>query len=183
MTEGRRPVFWFLWPRPDPSAPVDGDYVQVRPLRIPRRGPFRWALLLIGTVSLGATTGSAVLAALAAPMTPGAFLGAAVSATALVLILRGWVVGTHVNDEGVTIDTLWRRRFVPWPAISSSAPVDGTAPWLGLPLRVPARRVTLTLGDGEMIPTHIYSTSPDLFLRPEAFDMACQQWENWASGR
>ncbi len=183
MTRDRRPVFWFLWPRPDPSAPVDDDYVQVRPLRIPRRGPFRWALLLIGTVALGATTGSAVLAALAAPLTPGAFLGAAISASALVLILRGWVVGTHVNDAGVTVDTLWRRRFVPWPAIASTACVERTGPWLGLPLPVPARRVILTLDDGETLPTHIYSTSPDLFLRPEAFDMACQQWENWASGR
>ena len=181
VTNNRRPIFWFLWPRPDPSAPVDGDFVQTRPLRIPRRGPFRWLLLLIGTVSLATTTGSAILAALAAPLTAGAFLGAAVSATAFVLILRGWVVGTYVNDAGVTVTSMWKRQSADWSSIASAACSDTTTPWLGLPLRTRGRRVIMILEDGEVIPTHIYSTSPDLFLRPEAFDMACLQWENWMS--
>lgn len=157
--------------------------MQVRPLRIPRRGPFRWALLLLGTVTLAITTGSAILAALVAPMTPGTFLGAAVSATALLLILRGWVVGTYVNDAGVSVDTMWRRRFVEWSAVTATSCVDSTTPLLGLPVRIRGRRVIVTLSDGSSLATHIYSTSPDLYLRPEAFDMACRQWENWAAGR
>lgn len=183
MTEQRRPIFWFLWPRPDPSAPVDADYVQVRPVRLTPRGPIRWALLLVGTVGLAATTGSAILAALAAPMTVGAFLGAAVSATALVLILRGWVVGTYVNDSGATIDTLWRRRFVPWASIVDSPCAEMRVPLAGLPLFVPGRRVIVELDDGTTVPTHLYTTSPDLLGRPEAFDVACERWANWRDER
>lgn len=183
MTQQRRPIFWFLWPRPDPRAPVDSDYVQRRPVRLTGRGPWRLALLIVGTVSLAATTGSAILAALVAPMTPGAFLGAALSATGLVLILRGWVVGTYVNDAGVRIDTLWRRRSVDWSAISSGPCEETQVPLLGLPVRVAGRRIVLHLTDGTTAPTHVYTTSPDLLLRPEAFDMACDRWDNWSAAR
>lgn len=183
MTDQRRPIFWFLWPRPDPRAPVDADYVQRRPVRITQRGPLRLALLLIGTVGLAATTGSAILAALVAPMTPAAFLGGALSATGLVLVLRGWVVGTFVNDAGVRIDTLWRRRSADWSEIISGPCEQTGVPLLGLPVRVPGRRIIVHLVDGTTIPTHVYTTSPDLFLRAEAFDMACDRWENWSGAR
>lgn len=183
MNEPRRPIFWFLWPRPDPSAPVDDAFVQERPLRITPRGPIRIALLVLGTVTLVTTTGSALLAALSAPLTVAAFLGAAISATGLVLILRGWVVGTSVSDRGIIIDTTFRRRAVTWAQVDSGPCEDTRAPLLGLPLRVPGRRIILRLTDGRRIPTHIYSTSPDLFLRREAFDAACDRWENWRDGR
>lgn len=183
MSTPRRPIFWFLWPQPDPAAPVDGDVVQRRPLRVNPRGPVRWAMLSLGTVGLAVATGSAILAAVAAPMSLGAFAGAAVAATALVLILRGWVVGTYVSDSGVIIDTTWRRRAVPWSTVTAVSCEPTRVPLLGLPFRLAGRRMLVRTNDGQVLPTHVYDISPDLCFRPEAFDIACQRLENWADGR
>ena len=62
--EHRRPIFGFLWPQPDPNAPVDDAYEQVRLARVPSRGPLRIAILVAGTVGLTLLTGTALTAAI-----------------------------------------------------------------------------------------------------------------------
>lgn len=180
MREPHRPLFGFLWPRPDPQAPVDEAYMQQRLVRVTPRGPWRLGALLIGSVLLVGLTGSAVVAALAAPLHLGSFVGAAVAATALVLVLRGWVVGTYVSDAGVTIETTWRRIRIPWSEVVSAAPETAPCPILGLPFPVRGMRSLVRTSDGRMIATHVYRTSPDLYGRPEAFDIATERLENWA---
>lgn len=179
-TEPRKPIFGFLWPSADPDAPVDAAYVQVRRVRVAPRGPIRIGALVLASLVLTTLTGTQILAAMSTGPTVLTVAGAALSASLLFVVLRGWVVGTFVNDHGVTIETTWRRITVPWDEVAAVECVDARAPLVGLPVRVPARRSRVVARDGRAIPTHVYTTSPDLWLRPEAFDMARLRLEQWA---
>jgi hypothetical protein len=181
MNEPRKPIFGFLWPKPDPNAPVDGAYRQERLVRVAPRGPIRVAVLLVGTILTTAATGAIVMAGLTTRLSPATVIGAAVSACAIFLVLRGWVVGTFVTDRAVTIESTWRREVIPWSSVRSIEFRSQRAPLVGLPLPVRADRSVLVLDDGRPVATHVYSTSPDLWLRPEALDMARLRLERWAS--
>lgn len=183
MAEPRKPIFGFLWPKPDPDAPVDADFRQVRRVRVTPRGPVRVLSLVVGTVLLVALTGSLMLTTVQAGVNPLTLLGSAVSATALVLVLRGWVVGTYVNDAGVTVERTWRMIATPWSDVAAVVTQPERAPFLGGPIRTTAERCILRRRDGTQVATHVYETSPDLWLRPEAFDMARLRLENWLDQR
>jgi hypothetical protein len=180
MNEPRRPVFWFLWPRPDPSAPVDDAYHQVRAIRISPRGPIRVALLVVSSVIEVIVMGMAVVGALGSGISVYAVVGAAIAASGLFLLLRGWVVGTYVNDYVLTIETTFRKRSLPWSQVADVSASTQRCPFLGLPLRTRSTRVIVTDTSGLQIGTHVYATSPDYWLRSEAFDMAAQRIERWA---
>lgn len=179
MTEPRKPLFGFLWPKPDPQAPVDAQARQDRLVRITPRGPFRLALLIVGTALAAICAGSILMMALTTPLTPLTILGAAITGTALVLVLRGWVVGTFVNDDVVRVENTWRRLDCAWSSVASIDDVAGQWPLLGTPVHVPAHRVVITTQEGRTLPTHVCSTSPDLWLRAEAYDMARLRLERW----
>lgn len=183
MRRPQRPIFGFLWPSPDPHAPVDDDFRQARLVRITPRGPIRLLVLALATIVTVFLLTAAPLTAIAAPLSIATFISAGIAATCVVVVLRGWIVGTYVNDDGVTVDTVFRRRSVPWSAVERVACVDGRAPLLGTPLQVPGRRVVLLTTSGRTIETHVQSTSLDLLWRPEAFAMARDRLENWASKR
>lgn len=181
MNPPRKPIFGFLWPSPDPDAPVDAAYRQVRKVRITPRGPLRIATLVLGSVGLTLTTASAILAGLGGGFSAATIIGALVSATGLALVLRGWVVGTFVSDSAVTVETTWRQTVVPWREVGEVATAEMSVPFLGLPVRVRGQRTVIVGADGRRVGTHVYSTSPDLWLRPEAFDMASLRLERWTS--
>lgn len=181
MNRPPRPIFAFLWPSPDPHAPVDDDYRQTRLVRVTPRGPIRLLILALATVVTVFLLTAAVLTAIAAPLSAATFVAAGISATCVGVVLRGWTVGTYVNDAGVIVDTVFRRRSVPWSAVARVACLDGPASLLGTPLRVPGRRVVLLTTSGQTIETHVQSTSLDLLWRPEAFDVARERMESWAS--
>lgn len=183
MTEPRKPIFGFLWPKPDPNAPVDGAYRQIRRVRIVPRGPIRLAMLLIGSAVVAMAGASLMMAALTTAVTATTVIGSALVATTIALILRGWVVGTYVNDEGVTVETTWRRTRVPWTAVRTVTTQPCRAPLLGLPLTIQSIRSVVTTTDGDELPTHVYACSPDLWLRAEAFDMARLRLERWLEER
>ncbi len=180
MNEPRRPIFWFLWPRPDPYAPVDDAYHQIRLVRVSPRGPIRVVVLAIGSVFEVVVMGTAVLAALGSGLSVLSALGAAIAASGLFLLLRGWVVGTYVNDYAVSIETTFRKRSLPWTDIVTASELDRRCPFLGLPLRTTASRVVLIDAEGRFVDTHIYATSPDYWLRSEAFDIAVLRIERWS---
>lgn len=179
MTEPRKPIFGFLWPKPDPDAPVDAAYRQLRKVRIPGRGLLRVLVLFIATVLTVSLIGSALMAGLAAPSLPAVIIGAAVSATALVLVLRGWVVGTFVTDAAVSIDTTWRRTTLPWSEVESIEVQRGRVPLLGTPIPVAGDRCIVVTRDGRRLPTHIYTSSPDVLFSAEAFDIARLRLVHW----
>lgn len=178
----RKPIFGFLWPRPDPHAPVDGAYRQVRPVRVSRRGPVRVAGLVLLTLVVAMATGTVLGAGLQAGFHWGVVVGAAVTASGLVLVLRGWVVGTFVTDDGLVVETLWRRREVPWTELTDLAVRGCRCPLLGLPIPVSGTRVVAVTASGAM-PTHVYSTSPDYLGRTEAWDMAVLRLQRWREAR
>ena len=180
MNEPRKPIFAFLWPSPDPNAPLDGAYRQVRGVRISPRGPIRIAALVIATLASVAAMGSMLMSALTMAASPLTLIESAIVALVLVAALRGWVVGTYVNDEGVVVETVLRRTQVPWADVRGVVERTNRSPLLGSPVRVRARRLVIECVDERMIATHVYSTSPDLWLRPEAFDMARLRLERWA---
>jgi hypothetical protein len=179
VNEPRKPIFGFLWPKPNPDAPVDGDYVQERLVRITRRGPIRLGAVIGGGIVLVGLLGTALLAGVQAGLSAPVFVVAAVCATALALVLRGSVVGTFVNDHQVTIETVLRRTEIPWSEVGMVTTDEVGTPFLGLPIPVPGSWTTLHLKDGTSVRTHVYSTSPDLWLRAEAFDIARLRLEHW----
>jgi hypothetical protein len=183
VSEPRKPVFGFLWAKPDPDAPVDAAYHQVRPVRVMPRGPVRVVVLVFATAATVVFLATALIAALIAPALPAVLVSAAVAASACFLILRGWVVGTFVSDEAVRIESLFGRDEVPWSLIEAVACRPEPGPFLGIPLPIHGDRVSLALADGRRLGTHVYAASPDLWLRHEAFDMARLRLENWAGPR
>ncbi len=180
MNEPRKPIFGFLWPKPDPDAPVDDAFVQVRPVRVVGRGPVRIVALGVLSAITVIGLGSALMSALVTGALVPTIVAAGVAATATFVLLRGWVVGTYVSDEAVRIETVLRRREVPWAEVASVDLVEGRCPFLGTPIWVSGSRSMLRTRTGVMIATHVYSTSPDLWLRAEAFDMARLRLEHWA---
>jgi hypothetical protein len=124
-------------------------------------------------------TGSLLMAAVSTPVSLPTFVGSALLAAALVASLRGWVVGTYVSDDGVVIETVLRRIAVPWNEVRAVVARTAPCPFLGTPLRTAAARLFVETVDGHRIPTHVYATSPDLWLRPVAFDMAQLRLARW----
>jgi len=180
MNEPRKPLFGFLWPKPDPDAPVDGAYRQARPLRVCPRGLVRVALLLIATAVAVIGLGTAVMASLATGAIAPTIVVAAVGATLVFLVLRGWIVGTYVSDDAVRIETVFGRHEVPWSTITSVDVVEARCPMLGTPLRTHGRRVVLVTTQDATLMTHVYTTSPDILMRSEAFDVAASRLRNWS---
>lgn len=178
--DGRRPIFGFLWPRPDPNAPVDADYRQLRAVRITARGPVRLAMLVLTSLAVTMAVASAILGAVGTGLTIWTILASAICATALALVLRGWIVGTWVTDRGVRIDRLWTRTRLDWSEVSRVDRVRQAWPRIGLPWPVLTEGVVVVDRDGRAHRTHVYATSPDLVLRPEAYDIAALRLQRWA---
>ncbi len=166
--EHPRPILGFLWPRPDPSAPVDEAYVQVRLVRVPTRGPLRIALLVTGTAGLTMLTGSALSAAIGTSWVL-LFPVSALIATFLVLLLRCWSVGTYVNDAGIAVQRLLGTDSARWAQVRDVVDESGV--------------VIVTLRDGRRFSTHISRRSLDLIGRAEAYDMAKLALQRWGEQR
>ena len=181
MNEPRKPVFGFLWPKPDPNAPVDGAYRQVRRVRVTaaRTDPTRDPARRHGAV-IAVTGASVMMAALTSVVSAATVIGAALARPRSSLMLRGWVVGTYVTDEAVTVETTWRRVTLPWTAVCAARPcavpraLPGARPF---PSRRRGRVVTPRTAE-RWRPTSTHC-SPDLWLRAEAFDMARLRLERW----
>lgn len=181
MNEPRRPIFGFLWPRPDPLAPVGAAYTQVRAVRISSRGVIRVLVLSVGSALVTVVTGVALLAALESGLSIATVVGGSVAATGLFLLLRGWIVGTYVTDAQVIVETTFRRNAMSWSDVESLDDAVLPCPFLGLPFRVRARRIVVVMQTGRRARTHVYATSPDFWLRPEAFDIAVLRLGRWRS--
>jgi len=175
----RRPVFWFLWPTAEPG-PLDGDAVQSRWTRVCGRGPWRWGFLIALTAAVVTLCSAAVATLLTQPGWLSLLLGLLVVIPLIALLARAWVVGTYVNDRGVKVSSLFTTEVILWPAVQAITTEEGTH-WLGTPLRARGQRVALHLIDGSTagIRTHIETASPDLWLRPQAWETARDRLSTW----
>jgi hypothetical protein len=169
----RKPIFGSVWRYPE----ADPQRLQ----RVGRRGFLRLAvlvpltLLLVSLLSISivyATTGISLNEA----MIIGFFL-----ASATVLILRGWMLGTFVNGNGFkvvtllnTISGLWKHHY--------QVETRSTA-WkiAGLPIGITSRRVVLMSIDGRQVHTHIYIGSVDAIFTGERFDVLFRLLQRWST--
>ncbi len=176
MVAVRRPVFWFLWPAP-PPGPVDDDAEQVRWIRVCSRGPWRWGFLIAFTVLVTTVLAAAVSAALVSPGILTVVLTLVVALPLVALLARAWVAGTYVCDRGIKVSGVLITDVVPWDQVIAVR-VDGRSRILGLPLPAGGERVVLDTST-RVVGTHVESRSPDLWLRPEAWDAARDRLFTW----
>jgi hypothetical protein len=172
----RRPVFWFLFPAPDPG-PLDGDAVQTRWLRVCGRGPWRWAFLIAVTALVITVVSAAGAATLARPGILTVMLTIVIAVPLVALLARAWVAGTYVNDSGIKVSGVLTTVVLPWSEVTDIACISGSR-WLGLPLHLGGECVTIVSGE-DHTSTHVETSSPDLWLRPQAFDAARDRLLTW----
>ncbi len=165
--ENQRPLLAFLWPQADRNAEVDDNYRQVRLIRVPNRSWVRLAFLLVASVGLVTLAGSALLAGLGAGLVI-AFLNSAAIASATLALLRGWTVGTYVNDAGFVIRRFWSTRSGPWSAVSD--------------LVFERDRLLLVLA-GERIPTTVSRWSADILGNEGRYHQAADVIDRWLRQR
>lgn len=161
-----KPIFGFLWP--ERNEPLDGDARQTRMLRVPGRGPLRIVALVAATLFAVPFAGSVVLGAL----TVGWFmvvLSAVVLATIIVLILRAWVIGTYVNDDGFAVQRMFGADVGRWAEVWQCEVERGT--------------LLVHLLDGTPVATLISRRNLDFIGRPTAFDAAVLRFERWREAR
>lgn len=176
----RKPIFGFLWPAGDPG-PLDEHAVQTRWIRICGRGPWRGAALIVLTAVVVTVVSGAIAVALTQPSWSTLTLSIIITAPLIALLARAWVAGTYVNDRGIKVSRVMRTETVPWRAVRDVITGPGSR-WLATPVQVPGRRVVVHfLHDGapETLHTDIESASPDLWLRPQAFDAAADRLHTW----
>ena len=163
MKDPRRPIFGFLWP-PTNNA-VDGDFQQIRMIRIPARGPWRLILLVGSSLLVVMFAGVAIMAVAGAGVLPVLVTGAVLAST-VVILLRGWSIGTYVNDEAMTVRRMFSSAACRWSNVAR--------------IECSRRAVVVYLVDGSRILTSITANSLDTWLRPSAYDVAVIAFENWA---
>lgn len=177
----RRPIFWFLWPVRE-AGPLDGDAQQATWLRLCPRGPWRVAFLIVATLAIVTFAAAAVASVLAAPSWAGAGITLVIVIPIVALLARGWVAGTYVCDRGVKVSSIRSTEAIPWTSIAAIE-VEARSRWLGTPLSVEGARLAILVreghGDLRRIGTHVESASPDLWLRPQAWDAASDRLRTW----
>jgi hypothetical protein len=181
MAPVRRPVFWFIWPASEPG-PVDSDAVQTRWTRVCGRGPWRWAFLIAFSLVVVGVVAAAISVVLSQPDVVTVLLGTIIVVPLTALLARAWVAGTYVSDRGVKVSRILVTEALPWSAVSDVVKLPGSR-WLGTPLRVAGQRIAVCVtedpGPSSTIRTDIESASPDLWLRPQAFDAAADRLRTW----
>lgn len=159
----RRPIFSFLWPiRPrSVSSPVTHE---TKFLRLGRRGALRLVTLTALAMLIVVGAGSVILAGVTSSISFWTLPIAAGVATSCVVLGRGAIAGTYVNDEGIAVRTITRSRFIPW-AQSQVEMVD---------------EVIVVREDGRSHPTHVRRWSPDWPWGGEPFNIAVLGMRSWA---
>jgi hypothetical protein len=171
--EFRKPIFGAVWRYPE----TDPQRLQ----RVGRRGFLRLAVLVPLTLSLVSLLAISIAYAatgisLAEAMIIGFFL-----ATATVLVLRGWMLGTFVNGNGFKIVTLlkttsglWKQRY----RVESRSTLWRLA---GIPIGIRSEGVVLISDQGREIPTHVYIGSVDTIFTRERLDVLFQLLRRWST--
>jgi len=151
-------------------------------VRVTARGPWRLLLLIpltlawisVAAPALVALTAVRSLASLALVVLVLLAVGLPVTA----VLVRAWVAGTFVCDGGVKVSTVLRTTAIPWDAVTGVRVDTDRVPWCGTPPPIAGERVVLDTAEGP-IPTTITSSSPDLWLRPQAWSAARDRVRLW----
>ncbi len=159
----RKPVFSFLWPvSPTSSSPPVQH--QSRFVRLGGRGILRISALAVLAVTIVIGAGSVILAGFRTGISGWTIVAAAGLATACVVLFRGSVAGTYVNDDGIAVRCITRSVFMPWDSSEVGLDRDEV-------------RVTCA---GQVQRTHLRRRSPDWPLSTERYAIAVQAMRTWA---
>jgi hypothetical protein len=179
----QRPLFRVFDRDPDRHRPLDGDFVQERPVRLHRPGPWRTALVVALAIL---TTWSALAAAVAVAGARGLALKALVLLVAMIPVgALVWVtsrvlaVGPYVNDRMLRQTRVLSLTEVDWSDVADVRRVRMPVPVLGLAPRVDGERLVVVLRDGSELDTTISTVSADFLGRAEAYDVAALGLERW----
>jgi hypothetical protein len=179
----QRPLFRVFDRDPDRHRPVDADYVQARPVRLHRPGPWRTALVVVLAVI---TTWCALAAAVAVAGARGLLVKAVVLVIVMIpvgalvwLTARILAVGPYVTDHALRQTRVLSVAEVAWSDIADVRRVAMPVPVLGLAPRTDGERVVVVLRDGSELATTITTASPDFLGRAEAYDVAALAVERW----
>jgi hypothetical protein len=178
----QRPIFRFFDRDPDRHRPLDGDYVQVRPVRLHRPGPWRTALVVALAIASAWVALTAVLAVLTAQGGTRLVVLVVVAvpvAAAWWLTSRVLTTGVYVHDRGLRQSRVLSVTEVDWPAVIDVRRVPEQVPLLGLWPRVDGERLVLVLADGTDLPTTVTTRSADFLGRAEAYDIAALALDRW----
>src|SRR3954454_17526292 len=108
---------WRFWPE-RPQGPVDDAYEQLRWVRPYRPGPFRVGFCLVVLCTLVYLTVGGLLALLGSPGYADLAARAGLAAVAFVLLVlvlvRSYVSGVWVTDDGVRILRAFSTRAWTW---------------------------------------------------------------------
>jgi len=158
-----KPIFGFLWP----ERPVEDPPRQIRLIRISGRSPLRLVVLVGATLLSLIVLGSVILAATQIGWVM-VLLSAVVIATVVVLLLRAWVVGTYVNDDGFAVQRIFGLDVCRWSDVYALESINGV--------------LCARLLDGQVVSTSIARRNLDYLGRPVAYDMAVLRFERWREG-
>ena len=167
MSEQPKPIFGFLWPKPDPNAPVDDAVVQTRLLRVPHMGVVHGFLLALLTVLVAVLFGGQLLAAVGGPVWVMLATSLLVAVIGL-LLARAWVVGTYVNDAGFVVRRMLSSTRGSWSEVAS-VDDDGT-------------QVRIAFTDGTSVRTHVARRGIDILGSAEVYDAARLQLVHFREG-
>jgi hypothetical protein len=173
----RRPIFWFLWPAATPG-PLDEAAAQTKWVRVCERGPWRWGFLIVTTAAVVTLSSAALAVVVAQPGWLALALSVVVVIPLIALLARAWVAGTYVSDRGIKVSRILSTEAIPWTTVSAVVSTAGSR-WLGTPLPIPGTTVTISDATGRVISTHVETASPDLWLRPQAFDATRDRLDTW----
>lgn len=161
--EERPPIFGFLWPVPAKSSETPVVH-QTKFVRIGTRGALRISLLIALAVSIAIFSGGVILVGFTSGFSGWTFLSSALLASLCVILARGSVSGTYVNDEGIAIRNLWSSRFFPWEQS----------------LVIPVGNVITVHNSRGTFRTHVGRWSIDWPTGGERYDIAFHSIRTWA---
>jgi hypothetical protein len=184
--EQKPPLFRVFDRDPDRHRPVDGEYVQARPVRLHRPGPWRTGLVIVMAL-VAAWVGLA--AVLAVSVAHGLATKLIVGAVAMVPVLlvywftaRVLSVGVYATDATVRQNHLLTAVESDWADVVDVRRVAGPVRLLGVGPKVAGEQVFVVLRDGSDIATSITTHGADFLLRPESYDQAALAVEHWWTG-
>ena len=154
--EFRKPIFNFVWVRPLHTPPE-----QIRFIRVGHRGIFRVIVLALGTLALAAMSSISIAYLITTRNPIQSVLLAALLATLSVVVFRGWIVGTYVNDHGIKIIRVLTTDAIPWSFVQGVERVSTVWNFAGIPIGLKTPRVVIRERDNSITPTHIYVGSID----------------------
>lgn len=180
----RKPPLFRVFDRdPDRHRPLDGDYQQVKPVRLHRPGPWRTLVVVLlavwcAWVSLAAALAVGVAQGLAAK-TVVLVVGVVPVGLSYWVTARILTVGVYANDAALRQNRVLSTIEADWTDVVDVRRVPAQVPLLGFGPRVAGERVVVVLADGDDIPTTVTTHSSDFLLRAEAYDQAALAVERW----